>query len=260
MQFSLACQPTQVDDVTWVVDATTEWRQGRTTYGGLVAAWLANAMAPLAPEEQQMRTLSVTFAGPIAPGAAEIKTEVDRRGKSTTFTSATITSEEGIATRASAVFTRPRAASIGVEPRVPKLARSMAQAEPLPELEGLIPTFMEHFELRFGIGSLPFVGADEPLVGGYCRHREAALGVGALAGLIDAWPPAILAMANGVIPSSSVTWNIHFLDPDVHVGTDWFEFRYEALAAKDGYSTCAGTLSKDGRAVAMTEQMTAYFG
>ena len=259
MTFETAAAPHQITDTTWQAKLSRDWGQGRTIFGGLVGALLVNAMAPLAAPDQVLRSISLAFAAPITQDEATISTAVDRRGKSTTFTSATLVSGESFCTRASALFAADRESEFVVPGKPPALEKTFEDAIMLESGPG-VPPFMTNFELKWGAGEFPFSGSDRGVVGGYCRHKEPASGVAAIVGLIDAWPPAILPIATKPIVSSTITWTAHIIDPRVVVADDWFEFRYETTAAGNGYGSYFGTLSKDGRDVAWTEQVGAIFG
>ena len=41
--------------------------------------------------------------------------------------------------------------------------------------------------------------------------------------------------------------------------TAWYEFRYDTVAAEQGYATYVGTLSCEGAVIAWTEQLAAIF-
>ena len=60
------------------------WGQGRATFGGLVGGLLVSAMLPHVPQAASLRSLTVNFVAPVAPGAAQADVEVLRSGKSAT--------------------------------------------------------------------------------------------------------------------------------------------------------------------------------
>lgn len=257
--FAEASMPTEIEPGRWQLTIHPGWDQGRTVFGGLVAASLANAMASLALPDQQLRVISTSFAAPISGESAEILVRRDRVGKSTTFTSAEIWQDGEFKTRAHAIFAQERSTSISSPPVPGLIEKPFEDAERLPFIEGVVPNFIKHFDLRWGVGDFPYTGSKEGKIGGYCRHQEPAGGVGGVLGLLDAWPPATLPMATGPASGSSMNWTAHFVGPIPEPSTDWFEFRYDTIAAGHGYATFAGTLSKDGQVIAWTEQLGAVF-
>lgn len=59
-----------------------EWAQGRASFGGLVAALQYEAMRARVPADRQVRSLAITFVGPVEP-QVPVSFEVDvlREGK-----------------------------------------------------------------------------------------------------------------------------------------------------------------------------------
>lgn len=257
--FSAASTPARLTESEWELTATPDWSQGRTLFGGLVAAAVTHAMSNAVADELALRTLSVMFAAPIETGSAQIATSHDRTGSSTAFTSATISQDGSLRTRAQAVFAKSRESSIVVAPQPGELELSLADAPAVPYLEGVVPTFMKNFDVRWGLGDAPFSGSARGTLGGYCRHREPLTGTKALLGLLDVWPPAVLPMANGPAAGSTVSWTAHILRQPPTDPTAWYEFRYDTVAAEQGYATYVGTLSCEGAVIAWTEQLAAIF-
>ena len=126
---------------------------------------------------------------------------------------------------------------------------------------GPFPSFLRHFDMRFATGAIPWSGADQAGFGGWCRHRTTATGPEALLGLIDAWPPPVLALLPRPTPSSSVTWSAHLLETELSEPDGFYWFRAEAVDAARGYSGLRGWLhASDGRLVAHADQLVAVFG
>jgi acyl-CoA thioesterase len=78
------------------VTVTTDWGQGRATYGGLVAAVGNEAMRQRVAAERPLRSLQTTFIGPAPAGILSMKTRVLRVGKAVTLTSCDIFDGEQI--------------------------------------------------------------------------------------------------------------------------------------------------------------------
>lgn len=259
ISFVNAATPVKRNSGLWDFAAHEQWAQGRTQFGGLVAAAMTHAMADLCDDDLHLRTLSVAFAAPIAAGVAQIETALDRTGSSTAFTSAVITQDGAHRTRAQAIFVRNRDSAIAVEPVPPAMDHAFTDAQEFGYIEGLMPAFLRGFDLRLGVGAFPFSGADRGVIGGYARHQPPISGVGALLGLLDAWPPAILPMATELTAGSTVSWTAHILrepptDPDA-----WYTFRYDTVASANGYATFVGTLACGGEVIAWSEQLAAVF-
>ncbi len=257
--FSQSALPERGDDGSLFLTATPEWAQGRTLFGGLVAANLYQAMASLAQPDQLLRSISVSFPAPISLGRARLDADLDRAGGSTSFTSATVIQDGDIRTRCHAVFARSRPSKIVVSAPLPQLDLALADAPEFPYIEGVMPEFIQKFDIRWGIGDWPFSGSDRGTLGGYIRHRDSVSGPAAILGLLDAWPPAVLPMAQGRAASSTISWTTHIVDDIPPASDAWYEFRSDTVSSRDGYATFTGTLSQQGRVIAWSEQLAAVF-
>ncbi|NQU37972.1 MAG: thioesterase family protein [Actinobacteria bacterium] len=257
--FIEASQPKLHEDGTWAIEASPQWAQGRTLFGGLIAANVCFAMETLVQPDQVLRSISTNFAAPLSDGEAALRVELDRAGSATSFTSATVEQDGALRSRAQAVFARSRASTISVHPTPPQLDTAFDAAETLPYVEGLLPAFLQRFDIRWGIGDYPFSGSQKATLGGYIRHQRPVPGARGILGLLDAWPPAILPMAAGPAAASTVSWTAHIVSDIPAPSNEWFEFHYDTIAAKDGYATFVGTLSQNGDVIAWTEQLAAVF-
>lgn len=260
MDFETASHPRRVTSNEYQLVADPSWSQGRTLFGGLIAANLANAMSDHAAESHLLRVISVAFQAPVPPTGATIRTSLDRRGGSTSFVSATVDTNGQQSARATAVF----AANRDTDLRVPAIPATMPlpreQSSELPFVAGIVPDYLQHLEVSLAYGGFPFSGQGDGNLGGYGRHRAPAVGPGAILGLLDAWPPAILPMAKDVIMSSTMLWTAHLIKPEALVSDNWFEFGYRTVSADNGYTISEGTLSQGSEVVAWTEQVGAVFG
>jgi acyl-CoA thioesterase len=90
-------------DTGFTAQVPDDWRQGRTTYGGLSAALCLEAALSAVPDAPPLRSGQFAFVGPAA-GELSIRTEVLRRGKSTLFMGVDLVGEQGLATRAILTF------------------------------------------------------------------------------------------------------------------------------------------------------------
>ena len=67
MNFSQALHALHTDPVEVVIPAS--WANGRASFGGLVAALVYEVMRLQVPEGRPVRSLAITFVGPVAPDA-----------------------------------------------------------------------------------------------------------------------------------------------------------------------------------------------
>ena len=59
-----------------------EWGQGRATFGGLIAALQYEAMRAKVPADRPVRSLAITFVGPVEPDVpVSFEVDVLREGK-----------------------------------------------------------------------------------------------------------------------------------------------------------------------------------
>lgn len=247
------------------------WLQGRTAFGGLIAAIGLRALRVLVGDERPPLTVDTAFLAPLGPGPARATVSILRAGRHVTQAEARITQEGGERARVSAVFgqARPSALALAGELAAPRCApaeaidftgnarRGRAEARPVPKN---IPRFTENVDLLWCEGSPPFSGSREAVTGGYCRHRTRASGVEALLALLDAWPAPTLALAPGPLVASSVRWVAHVVsDMSVEPG-EWCWLRSHAVHAGGGYTTMIARLhGPDGRLRLWGEQLVAIF-
>ena len=64
------------------------WGQGRAVFGGVPAGVALGAMTALVDADRPVRSLAVTFAGPVSPGAMWVEARVLRAGRAMTLAEA----------------------------------------------------------------------------------------------------------------------------------------------------------------------------
>lgn len=249
------------------------WAQGRSTFGGLQAALVLEGMAALVPDgsaagepARRARSLQISFVGPIV-GAAELEVELLRHGRSATIVRASIRTGEPtheVCTSALACFAAPRESSSEHEAPTRPDMRGPAGLISLPHIEGLTPSFLRHFELRWATGGPPGSGIPGAEFHGWVRARERMIGTGPawVAAFVDAWPAPALQNRRTLVPASSLNWTLDFLDVDPAAASDeWWAFAVETERTHEGWShTRARLWSPNGRLVATSSQLVAVFG
>ena len=235
------------------------WAQGRATFGGAIAATAYRLARSLVEPARRALTVDCAFLGPVVPDRAwRCEAHVLREGKYLSTVEALVSQDGQGCARTLITFGVPRTSDIAIasSPRglVPRTG------EPVPHLEGLTPTFLQHFELTWMEGGYPYSGATEAVIGGYCRHRTEATGVEAALGLVDAWPGPMLPLMTSPGVASTVRWAAHFADLasfDPHEHT-YFDSR--VVMARDGYASTTGHLyDHHGKPLVWTEQLVAFF-
>src|SRR5690606_19538082 len=116
------------------------WGQGRACFGGLVAAVM---YAPLGRSitDRPVRSITVSFVGPVAPGPVTLETEVLRTGKSVTQAQCRLRQNGEIQAVLLASFGKGRESAIRVQAAAPPRIKGPAEATPLPRVKGLVPEF-----------------------------------------------------------------------------------------------------------------------
>lgn len=246
-------------------EVSEDWLQGRSGFGGLMAAAAVHAMRQVQAGERPLRALLTSFVGPVKAGGFEVRAEVLRQGKSVTWMEATILQEGQVCTRCSGCFGAGRESTIHVPPARRPDCIGPEEARVFPFLPGLTPNFTQHFELRWAIGQMPMSGSKESEMGAWVRFRDpAGFGEPHIVALMDLLPPAVLQMQREMKPISSLTWHLDLLDEltaeDALDGAGWWFFHVEAQASDRGYSQQSATLyTPAGRALAMSQQSIAVF-
>ncbi len=244
------------------------WGQGRTLYGGLTGALLLAHILGLVGNERVLRSLTVSFVGPVAMGQIELRGEVLREGKSALQAEARLLQEGQVCAVMLASFGQPRASTIEVSPQfeAPQV-RSVAESQQMPYIQGLMPEFFERYDLHWARGKMPFAGATEPDFAGWMRFRhhagEAAerMDLPHLLGLVDAWPPSVLPLFKTPAAASTMTWTLEIIDwPTDMQAQDYWQYSVHTDAAADGYSHAQAMVwDKHGNLVAISRQTVTVF-
>lgn len=242
------------------------WGQGRATYGGLVAGLMLSALRSRLPEEAglPLRSTTISFVAPVAPGPAEAEATILRSGSSVTQGQVLLHQEGQVVAAMLASFGAPRESSIAVAPtaQMPTVA-GPDEAMALPYIPGKTPDFFAHLDMRLAEGGLPYSGSETSHMRGWMRFRQAPprFGEDHFVSLVDAWPPATIQLLDRPRPGSSLTWTLELLG-DVTAEPDAF-WGYEVRTdhAADGYGhTHAHVWRPDGTLVAISRQTVAVFG
>ena len=213
---------------------TDDWRQGRTTYGGLSAALCLEAALKAVPDAPPLRSGQFAFVGPAA-GELSIRTEILRRGKSTLFMGVDLVGEQGLATRAILTFGAAR------ESRIDHRDLAMPDVAPAADCpdffpNGTGPNFTQQFEFTTAGGTpIGRPGAPDFLV--WIRHKDpAARSLAALVALADALPPPAVTLFPERAPISTMTWSLDVLADAAADDDGWRLMKSRADTVLEGYS------------------------
>jgi acyl-CoA thioesterase len=243
---------------------TPDWGQGRSTFGGLVAAIALRQMQRQVNDDRQPLSLSVTFVGPLRPGEGICRTRVLRAGKDVTLVEARIEQNAEPCCVANGVFARARDSIVRVEPREAPPLPLPDSIPANPYVEGAMPVFLQHLRTRWGYGNPPFSGLEITPIGGYCEligepDRANACRVVAL---LDAWPPPAFAPHTTLVNASTITWTVDFIT-DTSAREYRGPFRYEgSIAAASGghVQENAWLWDADGHALVRSTQLVSIYG
>jgi len=249
------------------VDIPATWGQGRATYGGLVAAMLISHLIGQVGTQQVLRSATVSFVAPALAGAATLKAEVFRQGKSATQAEARLLQDGQVVAVLLASFGLPRESSIQVAPIHAAAEFKAATPEDVPQMPyiaGMMPEFFQHIDIRWAQGKPPFSGATRPDFAGWMRYQDQSLpefGLAHLFGLIDAWPPAVLPMFKLPAPASSLCWTLEFVrQPVGYTAADYWRYAVRTDSADEGYAhTEAKIWDQQGRLMAISRQTISIF-
>lgn len=212
-----------------------DWLQGRTLFGGLQAAIALKAMRSLVPEAP-LRSLQVTFVGPVPGGTVKARARVLRSGKSTTHVEARIVAgEETLATMVG-VFGLARASAVTVQPVQP----AVPPGKPIEMryVEAAVPAFTQHFKARWLHGGPPFSGSTE-------RDNVIELGMRDAApaseyhvlAMADFIPPIALSFLKERAAAASLNWMLELLVDDTSaLPLEGWRLDAHMVAAGDGYT------------------------
>ncbi len=243
-----------------------EWAQGRASFGGLVAALQYEAMRAKVPADRPVRSLAITFVGPVEPDVpVRFEVEVLREGKAVSQVLGRAVQNGQVVTLVQGSFGASRASEVAVAALPAPQMKHWDECQELPFIKGVLPEFMRHLAMRWSIGGLPFSGNDSREMGGWVRLRgdvkEEPVTEAHILALVDAWPPSLLPHLKKPAMGSTLTWTIEFVQPLRQLNTlDWCKYRVETEYAADGYGHADAKLwSAEGELIAMSRQTVTIF-
>ena len=189
------------------------WRAGRGPHGGYLAAILLHALTDTVDDPcRTPRSLTIHYASAPQAGPVEIRTTVERQGRSLSTLSARMEQGGVVTALALAAFSVAWDAPGARELPMPHLAAPDPERRSTPKLFKGAPEFTRQLVMQPRVGAVPFAGSGAPMrIGGWIgfpEHRRVdAL---ALALFCDAWfPPSFIALDAPAI-SPTVDLTIHF--------------------------------------------------
>ena len=260
---------TLIDKVQNTVENThfrvpDDWMQGRTVYGGLIAAMILKSMRGHVPQERKVRSLLFSFVGPLTSEPFFIQTQVLRSGKSVTTIESKVFQKDKICSTAIGSFGIDRDSKIQIAPIKRLEMAAPPKAIELPYIEGLTPAFTRHFDYRWAIGELPFSGKGGQELGGWINFREETncLTEEWLIALADAWPTPVLSKLKEPAAASTLTWALEFVHIDRMTCSEneWWAYHCIVDSAERGYAHERSTVwDPEGQLALFSQQTTTVF-
>ncbi len=250
------------DGRAWSAEIPDNWRQGRTAFGGLIAALALEAAHRAFPGLAPLRSAQVSFIGPV-PAGVEFDVSVLRKGRSATFIEVAAMAEGSCAAKAVFCF---GAARDSVLTHVGPDAPPVNMPETVPSLfreDGPRPVFSTNFDMNLAAGYGLIAAAPEAKATLWVRHKDAAARdteTGFLA-LCDAPPPAAFTMLSEFTPISTMSWLLNVLTDDFKSRDGWWMIDNRSDHLAEGYASQAMAIfDRDGRPCALAHQTVAVFG
>ena len=241
---------------------TENWKQGRTTFGGLTAALLLETALRTLPDLPPLRSALVDFTGPVTEPAT-FRATVLRQGRNITTVEARATIDGQVVATGNFSFGVSRDSSIHVENRAPDAPNPSDTPHMIPKpAQSMAPGFHHNFDLRLIEGALPGMGATRGYLRGWARHKDPASrdGIVPLLCIGDILPPAVFPLFPRLGPNSSVKWMFNLTDTDLTTEDGWWHVESEVTAAANGYSSQVMRIwSSDGRLIADGMQSVIVF-
>jgi acyl-CoA thioesterase len=240
-----------------------DWQQGRTLYGGLIAALANCAMRRLVPQ-RPLRSLQVAYVGPNAVGEVRFEPHVLRAGKAATLASCVAKSNGEVSLTVTAMYGAARESALTVQPAPADIAVPVDRLTDLEPRPG-IPAFTQHYAQRWARGNIPFSRARRSEMSVYVRYRGEEVSqlteAHALA-LMDAIPTPALAMLAEPGPASTLGWSLDILDQRFDFGVEqWWRLDAAVESAAQGYVVHSGhVVNPAGRVAAISKQLVTVYG
>ncbi len=271
--FAEIIQPTARSAESLTFTITDDWLQGRSSFGGLQAAFALAAMRQLTGVTVPLRVLQTTFIAPVGGGDVRVIARILRTGKSVTHLEARLMQGEDTACLVVGIFGAARESAIRMPMSVREAPQGPEGLKDLPFAKGIAPNFTQHFHWRWATGGWPYCGSTEPFTRIWLKHR-APTGSGlfdaeiAFVALADAVPSPALSMMKTPKSSSSLTWSLELLrdtppqgdDTTFGVGHAYWRIDSDIHQAQDGYvAQTAIVIAPDNQPVALSRQSVVVF-
>ena len=238
-----------------------QWWVMRGPHGGYLTAIILRALTEFIDDEtRHIRSFTTHFVAPPVEGPVDVVPVIERSGRSITYASARVVQNGQTMATSVAAFAKPWESDISYDQAPAPIVPPPDECMEMPAAGPLLPTFLQNFDMAWGIGPIPYSGGQETTIGGWLRLKEVgAIDAPAVACMLDAWAPAVLPRATTPVVAPTVDITMHFRRSLPHPGAgpeDHFLFRMTSRLAHDGYFEEDGELwAPDGLLVAQVRQM-----
>ena len=251
------------DSLTFTI--SEDWLQGRSSFGGLQAAFALAAMRQLTGVTAPLRVLQTTFIAPVGGGDVVVTARTLRAGKSVTHVEARLLQGDDTACLVVGIFGAARESAIQVPMAVRDAPNGPDGLRDLPFAKGIAPNFTQHFQCRWAAGGWPYSGTIEPFTRIWLKHKAATGSTLfdaeiAFVALADAVPSPALSMMKVPKSSSSLTWSLELLRDTPPQGDGFWRIDSDIHQARDGYvAQTAIVVAPDNQPVALSRQAVVVF-
>ena len=252
-------------DNEWVYfRATEDWAQGRTCFGGFLAALSVVSMRDTMAIDAPLRSIHTNFIAPVPPGVVACRSHLLRQGKSVAQVRCEIFSDETLCGSVIGVFGNPRKTTLpGRSPSYSKPSCPIEDCQELPFVPGVTPQFLQHISLRWAQGELPFTRSNDWSSRIYLKVLDECLSPEVQIVLLSDGPPSpALCFFGGQTMSSSVAWSLELPPLPAEQSIDgWFLIDTDVVVASEGYTHLSAKLwTPEGQLASLSNQVVAVFG
>ena len=241
---------------------SSAWMQGRAAFGGLITALAVTAMQKTLSSPVPLRAIQVLFSGPAAEGTVSITTHIFRQGRNVTTMRADVSQEGKICCSVMASFGAARESILAVPDNSRPDATPPESVAPLPFIDGLMPDFLQNFEVRWAKGSPPYSNTQDTSNGIWARFKETGTASTAhLIAIADIPPPIPLSMLSEPANGSSLTWALEFYGDNWEAAMEgWWYIETHVEQCSEGYLQQSYKIwAPNGQALAVGQQVMTVF-
>ena len=243
---------------------TPDWQQGRTMFGGFISALAVVAMRDSLGLDIPLRALQTNFVGPIAAGQVRFVTRLLRQGKNVSQVHCEVWSGDDLAGLVVGVFGAARQTQLPLRtPERKPLPKTVDECVELPFIPNITPAFIQHVQMRWASGSMPYTGQNFWHSGIHIRARDTGVSPEVLIVMLSDGPPTpSLNQFKTPVMGSSVSWSLELPPiPQEPLDEGWFQIDMETHAAADGYVSQSATLwTPSGQLASLGTQVVAVYG